>query len=118
MKVCWVVFALPHRQWQWRVQLEDSASVDEVLRRARAQSDAQSGAAEAVDVPWEADVGIFGEPCDRAAIPRDGDRIEIYRPLRSDPKVSRRARAAAGKAAPGPASARPRSAFPPTKPTR
>ena len=61
-----------------------------------------------VAVPWDADVGIFGELCERDAVPRDGDRIEIYRPLKSDPKVSRRARAAARRAAPDRAASRPR----------
>jgi|SRR5688500_7829119 uncharacterized protein len=111
MKRCAVVFALPGRQWYWQVELADDATVAEALEQARVQ-------AADIEVPWDAaDLGIFGVACDRAAVPVDGDRIEIYRPLRLDPKVSRRARAAAAKAAPGPASARPRSSSPP-KPTR
>ena len=106
MKVCTVVFALPERQWAWRVELGDGDSVAEALRRARAE-------AGGVDVPWDADVGIFGEPCSRDAVPQDGDRIEIYRPLRSDPKESRRARAAARKAAQDRGPSRP---SPPRKP--
>ena len=109
MKRCTVVFALPARQWLWRVELADDGTVADALALARAQSPAE-------EVPWEADAGIFGEPCARDTLPRDGDRIEIYRPLRSDPKVSRRARAAARKAAPDPASARPRTSGP--KPSR
>lgn len=91
MKTCLVTFALPDRQWTWRVTLDDAANVADALARAREQS----GQA---DVPWDADVGIFGELCPRDAVPRDGDRIEIYRPLRSDPKASRRARAEARRA--------------------
>ena len=102
MKRCLVVFALPERQWTWALDLDDGATVGEALAMARDRSDG-------ADVPWDADVGIFGESCDRAAVPRDGDRIEIYRPLRSDPKASRRARAAAGRAAADPAASRPRS---------
>src|SRR5689334_2362718 len=106
MKRCWVVYALPDRQWQWRVDLPGQGSVGDALDLARAQSIE-------VDVPWEsADVGIFGETCDRATLVRDGDRIEIYRPLRSDPKVSRRARAAARRAAADQASSRPRTSVP------
>jgi putative ubiquitin-RnfH superfamily antitoxin RatB of RatAB toxin-antitoxin module len=100
MKLCTVVFATPQRQWLWTVSLPDGATVAEALHLARAQ-------AAGVDVPWDADIGIFGELCDRAAVPRDGDRIEIYRPLKADPKESRRARAKAGKAAPDRAAARP-----------
>ena len=84
----------------WRVLLPDAGTVSEALAQAREQ-------ATGIEVPWGADVGIFGELCDRAAVPRDGDRIEIYRPLRSDPKESRRERALAGKAAQGRAAGRP-----------
>jgi putative ubiquitin-RnfH superfamily antitoxin RatB of RatAB toxin-antitoxin module len=85
---------MPQRQWQWRVELADSATVGEALELARA-------AAGAREVPWSAPVGIFGVVCERGAVPRDGDRIEIYRPLRADPKESRRERAKARKQAPG-----------------
>jgi putative ubiquitin-RnfH superfamily antitoxin RatB of RatAB toxin-antitoxin module len=93
MKTCTVAFATPERQWLWTVMLPDEATVAAALELARAQ-------APAIDVPWNADVGIFGELCDRAAVPRDGDRIEIYRPLKADPKESRRERAKARKPAP------------------
>lgn len=93
MKRCTVAFATKDRQWLWALELPEGATVAEALASARAQS---AGA----EVPWDADVGIFGELCDRATIPREGDRIEIYRPLKLDPKESRRARAQARKAAP------------------
>ena len=99
MKSCTVAYATESTQWLWRVTLADLATVQEALENARAQ-------AGAADVPWEADVGIFGELCERSTVPRDGDRIEIYRPLRSDPKKSRRARAEARKAGRDPAALR------------
>ena len=92
MKRCTVAYATPERQWLWVVTLPDGATVADALEQARAQ-------VAGLDVPWNADVGIFGELCDRAAVPRDGDRIEIYRPLKADPKESRRERAKARKAA-------------------
>jgi putative ubiquitin-RnfH superfamily antitoxin RatB of RatAB toxin-antitoxin module len=92
MKRCTVAYATPERQWLWVVTLPDSATVADALEQARAR-------VAGIEVPWNADVGIFGELCDRAAVPRDGDRIEIYRPLKADPKVSRRERAKARKAA-------------------
>ncbi len=92
MKRCTVAFATPERQWSWQVLLPEDATVADALAAARAQSGD-------VDVPWDADVGIFGELCERGTVPRDGDRIEIYRPLRLDPKESRRERARARKAA-------------------
>ena len=102
MKACTVVFATPERQWIWRVVLADAGTVRDALELARAQAGDAA-------VSWDAEVGIFGEPCERESIPRDGDRIEIYRPLRSDPKESRRARAAARRAGPDPAAAPPPS---------
>ena len=86
-KRCSVVFATPQRQFEWRVELEADADVASALEQARVQ-------AGDTEVPWDScDVGIFGEPCARNAVPRDGDRIEIYRPLVCDPKQARRERA-------------------------
>ena len=92
MKRCTVAFATPERQWLWPVLLPEDATVADALAGARTQ-------AADVEVPWDADVGIFGELCERSTVPRDGDRIEVYRPLRLDPKESRRERARARKAA-------------------
>lgn len=39
-------------------------------------------------------VGIFGRLCGLDHIPIDGDRIEIYRPLSTDPREARRRRQA------------------------
>ena len=106
MKRCFIVFATSTRQWLWTVELGSDATVDDALRAARAQ-------AGALEVPWDADVGIFGELCARDAPLRDGDRIEIYRPLKSDPKESRRARAQQERAAArDPAPSRPRTSPP------
>ena len=38
-------------------------------------------------------VGIFGQKADPAKVLREGDRVEIYRPLIADPKEVRRQRA-------------------------
>jgi putative ubiquitin-RnfH superfamily antitoxin RatB of RatAB toxin-antitoxin module len=37
--------------------------------------------------------GIFGKLCSLDTLLHEGDRIEIYRPLRADPKEARRTRA-------------------------
>src|SRR5512137_575874 len=39
-------------------------------------------------------LGIYGVVCDGERRLRDGDRVEIYRPLKQDPRASRRERAA------------------------
>ena len=41
--------------------------------------------------------GIFGKAAKADALLREGDRVEIYRPLIADPKEARRKRAAEGK---------------------
>jgi putative ubiquitin-RnfH superfamily antitoxin RatB of RatAB toxin-antitoxin module len=40
-------------------------------------------------------LGVYGEPCEPDRPLRDGDRVELYRPLRHDPRAVRRERAAA-----------------------
>ena len=42
-------------------------------------------------------LGIFGRHVDAGALLRDGDRVDIYRPLIADPKEARRRRAQANK---------------------
>jgi putative ubiquitin-RnfH superfamily antitoxin RatB of RatAB toxin-antitoxin module len=83
-----VAYALPERQWLWVLELPVAATIADALVSARAQVGATAA------VPWDlAPVAIFGELTTRSAIPRDGDRIELLRPLAVDPKESRRARA-------------------------
>lgn len=41
-------------------------------------------------------IGIFGKPCELSRVLKPGDRVEIYRQLRNDPRAMRRSRAAAG----------------------
>jgi putative ubiquitin-RnfH superfamily antitoxin RatB of RatAB toxin-antitoxin module len=42
-----------------------------------------------------AGIGIFGSTASQSTRLRDGDRVELYRPLQADPKDSRRRRARA-----------------------
>lgn len=48
--------------------------------------------------PGKAKMGIFGKLQKTDTVLREGDRVEIYRPLIADPKEVRRKRAAEGKA--------------------
>ena len=83
-KRCVVAYATRDAQWLWNVELPGAATVADALHEARALSKRD-------DVPWEsAPLGIFGQPCNRTDVPRDGDRIELYRPLASDPRERRR----------------------------
>lgn len=45
----------------------------------------------------ELQVGIFTKPVERDRLLKNGDRLEIYRPLLIDPKQKRRDRAKGGK---------------------
>lgn len=85
-KRCVVAYATTEQQYLWTVQLDLGASVQDAISAARAQ-------APSLSVPWnDAPVGIFGEACARTQVPRDGDRIEIYRALPRDPREERRER--------------------------
>jgi putative ubiquitin-RnfH superfamily antitoxin RatB of RatAB toxin-antitoxin module len=101
-KRCIVAYATCERQYLWTVDLRRDASVADALEEAQREAQRELAAARQssssetplIDpdkVPWAtAAVGIFGEPCERTAIPLEGDRIEIYRVL-PDPRARRRA---------------------------
>lgn len=69
----------------WVLELEEGATVATALR---ASADQVKGSAE----PGVRQVGIWGRPCSADTLLRDGDRVEIYRPLLIDPKEARRLR--------------------------
>lgn len=82
-----VAYALRERQAVLAVELEEGGSVEQVIR--------QSGILEAfpeIDIA-RSNVGIFGRPVSLDTLVRDGDRVEIYRPLIAKPRDARRRRA-------------------------
>ncbi|MGN6453866.1 MAG: RnfH family protein [Steroidobacteraceae bacterium] len=88
---CTVAFAMRERQYLWSVELPRGARIADALAAARRQASAELAA----QVPWDsAPVGIFGELRTRGDRCAEGDRIEIYRPLRRDPREGRRERVA------------------------
>jgi putative ubiquitin-RnfH superfamily antitoxin RatB of RatAB toxin-antitoxin module len=96
-KRCVVAYATRQRQYLWTVDLPAQATIADALAAARRiadESQALDGKiADVQNIPWDAaPVGIFGELRERQDLPADGDRIEIYRPLRSDPRERRRER--------------------------
>jgi putative ubiquitin-RnfH superfamily antitoxin RatB of RatAB toxin-antitoxin module len=85
-KRCVVAYATRERQYLWAVDLDVDATIADAIEAARQLADEP-------DVPWDtAPVGIFGEVRERSDRPAEGDRIEIYRPLASDPRDRRRER--------------------------
>ncbi len=85
-----VVYALPQRQWLIAVALPSGSTVGDAIAR--------SGICDEVPDIEIRDrlVGVFYHPCTLDTPLREGDRVEIYRPLLSDPKEVRRRRAAGG----------------------
>ncbi|EJL6843541.1 RnfH family protein [Vibrio cholerae] len=88
-----VVYALPHEQRVLKLVVEQSATVEAIIRT--------SGILQMypeIDLTVNK-VGIFSRNVKLDAKVRDKDRIEIYRPLLADPKEIRRKRAEQAKAA-------------------
>lgn len=83
-----VVYARPDRQILRTVALEPGATVRMAVVRSGIPTECPE-----VD-PGRSAVGIYGRSVAPDALVEDGDRVEIYRPLRVDPKEARRLRAA------------------------
>lgn len=83
-----VAYAEPDSQAVVSLRLPAGASAGDAVQR--------SGLLERFPgIPWPgAAIGIFGKPVSPSAPLVEGDRVEIYRPLRIDPKEARRLRAA------------------------
>lgn len=81
-----IVYALPDRLIAVTAHVPPGTTVGEAIT--------QTGFAQRVqDIDAEvAPVGVFGRVVSRDTPVRDGDRIEIYRPLLADPKQARRQR--------------------------
>lgn len=86
-----VAYALPHKQALLKLELPLGVTALEAAQ--------QSGITEKFDgVDLEnATLGIFGQIVAPGHKLRDGDRVEVYRPLIADPKEVRKARAARAK---------------------
>lgn len=82
-----VVFAAVARAHVKSVQLERGATVADAVRASGIADEIGS----AIDYSR---VGVFGRVVSPTTPLRDGDRVEIYRPLKIDPKEARRRRAA------------------------
>jgi uncharacterized protein len=55
---------------------------------------AKSGLYQRFPEAAQCNIGVWGVVTDGETVAKDGDRIELYRPLTVDPKVARAARAA------------------------
>lgn len=84
-----VVYALPHEQRVVSVVLPPGGltAAEAVQASGLTEAFPEIGARPLV-------LGIYGAVCDGGQRLRAGDRVEIYRPLRNDPRSSRRERVA------------------------
>ena len=82
-----VVYALAQRSVSKALQLPPGATIADALKLAAGDENFQD-----LDLA-NAAVGIFGKVTTRDQRVKDGDRIEIYRPLLEEPKLARRNRA-------------------------
>lgn len=87
MKVS-VAIALPGRQEVIELELESGATLADAIAAARLEErfpGIDFGAMR---------TGVWSRAAKPSAVLRDGDRVELYRPLKADPKDMRRSRAA------------------------
>ncbi len=88
-----VVYALPMDQHSVMLDLPDGTSAEEALAR--------SGLLKLFPEIAGYAIGTWGRAAKAGDRLRDGDRVEIYRPLVADPKEARRRRAAVKAKGPG-----------------
>lgn len=82
-----VAYATAQRQWLVAITVPENATVADAIVAAKLQ-----------DLPTlEGNVGIFARACQLTDVLKQGDRVEIYRPLIADPMLQRRARAVVAK---------------------
>ena len=88
-----VVYGLPHKQVLLSLKVPSGTNIENCIKL--------SGIVKHFPeiVPSEAVVGIFSKPDKLENIVKQGDRIEIYRPLTADPKEMRKLRAEKAKQA-------------------
>ena len=87
-----VAYALPERQMVIPLEVDEGTTVKQAILRSGIL-----GKFPGLELTPETKVGIFSKIVPMDTVLRDGDRVEIYRPLIADPKEVRKRRAAQGK---------------------
>jgi putative ubiquitin-RnfH superfamily antitoxin RatB of RatAB toxin-antitoxin module len=82
-----VVFALPERQVLQAADVPEHATVADVIVVSRIASHFPECDMDALQA------GIWGQPVARDHVVREGDRIELFRELKMDPREARRLKA-------------------------
>lgn len=86
-----VAYALPDKQSIVKVEVAEGTSAIDTVNQSGITNQFE-------DIDLEnARLGIFGKVIANTQVLKEGDRVEIYRPLIADPKEVRKARAARAK---------------------
>lgn len=85
-----IVFATAKEQLLLELTVVSGATIADVIERSKLAERLPEYDLDSLEV------GVWGHPAGRSQVVTDGDRIEIYRPLRADPRESRRRLAALG----------------------
>ncbi len=84
-----VAYALPERQCILQIEVAPGTTALEAVRQSAIEGEFPD-----LSVDESSALGIFGQSVPASQVLKNGDRVEIYRPLLIDPKEVRRARAA------------------------
>lgn len=83
-----VAYATSERAWRVLLRLPGGATAMQAFEASGLRERMPESS---IGVP---DLGVFAHPVEGERVLRDGDRVEVYRPLLIDPKDARRKRAA------------------------
>lgn len=87
-----VVYARPDQQVVVRLNVEPGTTVEQAVALSQLPEKFSE-----IGLHGPSKLGIFGRLTKSNTVLREGDRVEIYRPLLADPKEVRKRRAAEGK---------------------
>lgn len=88
-----VAYALPDKQKIARLEVAPGTTAMEAVQRAGLEAEFDE-----LDIGDSLKLGVFGKAVAHNRVLEAGERVEIYRPLKIDPKEVRKQRAAKAKA--------------------
>jgi putative ubiquitin-RnfH superfamily antitoxin RatB of RatAB toxin-antitoxin module len=86
LRVTVIYSPAPREVLEWPVELATGASVADAFQASGLRTHLLARDLQTVDA------GVWGRKARLDQLLRDGDRVEVYRPLQVDPKVARRER--------------------------
>ena len=87
LRVVLVACTAPRQTQQWQLSLPQGATVADALKACGQGAALSIGCEEGRGL-----IGVWGRSVAPETVLRDLDRVELYRPLKVDPKVARRER--------------------------